>query len=228
MCFICEFKSDLPNAIRYNAPEYTKKEVYAACCRVLGILKACSSNGFEIRASIDSSKFHNHAKSKRNEISVDVPYILIVGERGPEAVAIQFFLGAHNGIYIVSTVNSAGMVDMFHSSDPTATPLITIQAWIDEGNCERLEEDCGKRIFLYCHYTDADLDADWELRASMCFTEALRAASEQIHDGAKHRAMAVRKNLKHKKIQRKRQNLSSSCHRSPHFVARHILTDDPE
>ena len=201
MCHICKFRFELPDSIRDNAPEYTEEEVHSTYCRAVGILEAYRNNGFEISASIDSSEFHHHTKgTKCTEICGDVNYVLIVGERGHEAVAIQFFLGANNGIHIASTTRSIsnveGMQVMFKVSKKKVTPLITIQKWVDDANNERLGEDYGKHIFLYCYYTDADLDADWEVKASRCFSEALRVASKRTRDKAKDRALAVRSNLK--------------------------------
>ena len=196
MCNICKFKFELPDTIKENAPEYSDKEVHAAYCRVIGILEALDDRGFTTRAKADSEEFHHHAKgSKCTEVCGPVNFIVVLGTKGQESVAVQFFLSAHNGVHVLSTMPVEGMRPMwdFHDKGDKPKPLVRIQKWVSDWINECMHNQ--RKIFLFCYYTDSDLDNDWQNKASMCIGEALHVTSSHSCSGANGRAMSVRRSM---------------------------------
>ena len=72
-------------------------------------------------------------------------------------------------------------------------PLVRIQKWVSDWINECMHNQ--RKIFLFCYYTDSDLDNDWQNKASMCIGEALHVASSHSCSGANGRAMSVRRSM---------------------------------
>ena len=199
MCNICRFKFELPDLIKDNAPDYTDDEVHAAYCRVVGPLIAFKDRGFELtEAKADSEEFHHHAKgAKCTDACGAVNFILVIGTRGRESVAIQFFLSAHDGVHVLCTAPAAGMEPMWdlHHKGNKPKPLVQIQSWMGGWIDASVKEHKERKIFLFCYYTDSDLDDDWENKATICIENALWVAAGKSFASADRRAIAVRRNL---------------------------------
>ena len=83
----------------------------------------------------------------------------------------------------------------FHHRGTKPKPLVQIQSWVSDWIDGSMKEHKERRIFLFCYYTDSDLDVAWERKASICIEDALRVASGHSHASANERATAVRRNL---------------------------------
>ena len=200
MCNICKFKFELHDLIKDNAPDYTEDEVYATYCRVIGPLIAFKERGFELtEAKAGHEEFHHHAKGakKCTKACGTVKFILVIGTRGRESVAVQYFLSAHDGVHVLCTsqVESMQPIWDFHHKGPKPKPLVKIQNWMSDWIAECMAEHKERKIFLFCYYTDSDLDDDWENKASICIEDALRVASGHSHASADERATAVRRSM---------------------------------
>ena len=198
MCNICKFRFELPDTIKENAPEYSDKEVHAAYCRVIGVLEALDDRGFTTRAKTDSEEFHHHAKgAKCTNACGTVNFILVIGTRGRESVAVQYFLSAHDGVHVLCTSQVEGMQPIwdFHHKGPKPKPLVKIQNWMSDWIAECMAEHKERKIFLFCYYTDSDLDYNWENKATLCIEDALRMTSGHVAFSADERATAVRRSI---------------------------------
>ena len=197
MCNICRFKFELPDLIKDNAPDYTDDEVHAAYCRVVGPLIAFKDRGFELtEAKADSEEFHHHAKgAKCTDACGAVNFILVIGTRGRESVAIQFFLSANDGVHVLCTTRAEGMKPMWDLHGKEVKPLVKIQKWVSDWVAGPMNQQKERKFFQFCYYTDSDLDDDWEHKATICIDNALRATSMYSHASANERAMAVRRGL---------------------------------
>ena len=126
-----------------------------------------------------------------------VNFILVLGTRGRESVAVQYFLSAHDGVHVLCTSQVEGMQPIwdFHHKGPKPKPLVKIQNWMSDWIAECMAEHKERKIFLFCYYTDSDLDDDWENKATICIEDALCMASGHSHISANGRATAVRRSL---------------------------------
>ena len=199
MCNICRFKFELHDLIKDNAPDYTEDEVHATYCRVVGPLIGFQEKGFELtEAKADHEEFHHHAKGSKKctKACGTVKFILVIGTRGRESVAVQFFLSANDGVHVLSTTRAEGMQLMWDLHGKEPKPLVKIQRWVSDWVAGPMKEHKERKFFLYCYYTDSDLDDDWEHKATICIDNALRAASGLVASSANERATAVRRGLR--------------------------------
>ena len=199
MCNICRFKFELHDLIKDNAADYTEDEVHATYCRVVGPLIGFQKNGFELtEAKAGHEEFHHHAKGSKKctKSCVNAKFILVIGTKGDESVAVQFFLSANDGVHVLSTSPVEGMQPIwdFHHRGPEPKPLVKIQNWMSDWIAKCMKKH-GRKIFLFCYYTDSDLDYNWENKATICIEDAVRMASGLVAFSANGRATAVRRNL---------------------------------
>ena len=66
----------------------------------------------------------------------------------------------------------------FHHKGDKPKPLVRIQKWVSDWINECMHNQ--RKIFLFCYYTDSDLDNDWQNKASMCIGEALHVVQVAI------------------------------------------------
>jgi hypothetical protein len=176
-CEICGFRMQLPEIIRENAPGYSEAEVYALHCRVITTLDALHDKGFRVEPKVDSQEFSTeHGLVHSN-------YVAIIGTKGDDAIVTQFMLSAHNGIQILATQGVDGM-DCFHDKRiPFDKPRQELLAdW---------QEETG-HLFSFYFYTDDEIDAKWEIKASKLYQNLLDKIGSAPHEMADLRASTFR------------------------------------
>ena len=176
-CEICGFRMQLPEIIRENAPGYSEAEVYALRCRIITILEALHDRGFRIEPKVASQEFSTeHGMVHSN-------FIAIIGTKGDDAVVTQFMLSAHNAMQVLATQGVDGM-DCFHDK---RIPF--------DKSCQELLDDWQEEtghIFSFYFYTDDEIDAKWEIKASKLYQNLLGKIGSAPHEMADLRASTFR------------------------------------
>ena len=176
-CEICGFRMQLPEIIRENAPGYSEAEVYALRCRIITILEALHDKGFRIEPKVASQEFSTEHGT------VQTNFIAIIGTKGDDAVVTQFMLSAHNAMQVLATQGVDGM-DCFHDKHIPFDKLC--QELLDDW-----QEETG-HLFSFYFYTDDEIDAKWEIKASRLYQNLLDKIGSAPHEMADLRVSTLR------------------------------------